>query len=82
MCVCILNIYLRTSYVPSFVFILAHKNFNEALEKNYNVFEVSSKFIKTYLLIQDRKPLSNYLNSKWKPAQITKSPQGLKCLLS
>lgn len=50
MCVCILNIYLRTSYVPSFVFILAHKNFNEALEKNYNVFEVSSKFIKTYLL--------------------------------
>lgn len=49
-CVCILNIYLRTSYVPSFVFILAHKNFNEPLEKNYNVFEVSSKFIKTYLL--------------------------------
>lgn len=39
-------------------------------------------FIKTYLLIQDRKPLSNYLNNKWKPAQITKSPQGLKCLLS
>lgn len=34
-------------------------------------------FIKTYLLIQDRKPLSNYLNNKWKPAQITKSPQGL-----
>ena len=50
MCVCILNIYLRTAYVPSFVFILAHKIFNEALEKNYNVFEVSSKFVKTFAL--------------------------------
>ena len=49
-CVCILNIYLRTAYVPSFVFILAHKIFNEALEKNYNVFEVSSKFVKTFAL--------------------------------
>ena len=50
--------------------------------RTHHTYRVSRLGLHNLKILGRKRPLSNYLNNKWKPAQITKSPQGLKCLLS